>query len=71
AVLAALGGRGNVQKVEAIAHTRLRVELKQAAAFDQAAAQQAGVVACVQTQPGVWHLVVGEQAAVLAQALQG
>ncbi|MBV8678825.1 MAG: PTS transporter subunit EIIB, partial [Aquitalea sp.] len=71
AVLAALGGRGNVAQVEAIAHTRLRVVLKQSASFDQAAAQQAGVVTCVETQPGTWHLVVGDQAATLAQALQG
>jgi PTS system glucose-specific IIC component len=71
AILAALGGRGNVQQVEAIAHTRLRVQLKQAASLNEAAAREAGVMACVQTQPGTWHLIVGDKAGALAQALQG
>lgn len=67
---AALGGSANLAKVEAIAHTRLRVELKEASRLDQAAAQAAGVVALQEVSPGVWHLIVGEQAPALAQALQ-
>ncbi|WP_406849965.1 PTS transporter subunit EIIB, partial [Chromobacterium phragmitis] len=66
----ALGGNANVAKVEAIAHTRLRVELKDAARFDETAARAAGVAAVTQVAPGVLHLIVGDQAAALAAALQ-
>ncbi|QND86858.1 PTS system glucose-specific IIC component [Chromobacterium vaccinii] len=67
----ALGGPANLGKVEAIAHTRLRVELKDAARFNEAAARAAGVSAVTQVAPGVLHLIVGEQATALAAALQG
>ncbi|OVE48677.1 PTS glucose transporter subunit IIBC [Chromobacterium violaceum] len=67
----ALGGAANLGKVEAIAHTRLRVELKDAARFDEAAARAAGVSAVTQVAPGVLHLIVGDQAAALAASLQG
>ena len=66
----ALGGNANLGKVEAIAHTRLRVELKDAARFDEAAARSAGVMAVMQVAPGTLHLIVGDQAAALAAALQ-
>ncbi|UTH75084.1 PTS glucose transporter subunit IIBC [Chromobacterium sp. IIBBL 290-4] len=66
----ALGGAANLAKVEAIAHTRLRVELKDAASFNEEAARAAGVVAVMQVSPGTLHLIVGEQAAALASALQ-
>ncbi|KUM04629.1 PTS glucose transporter subunit IIBC [Chromobacterium subtsugae] len=65
----ALGGNANLGKVEAIAHTRLRVELKDAARFDEAAARSAGVMAVMQVAPGTLHLIVGDQAAALAAAL--
>lgn len=67
----ALGGPTNLGKVEAIAHTRLRVELKDAARFNEAAARAAGVSAITQVAPGVLHLIVGDQATALAAALQG
>ncbi|MBX9298114.1 PTS glucose transporter subunit IIBC [Chromobacterium piscinae] len=67
----ALGGPANLGKVEAIAHTRLRVELKDAARFNEAAARAAGVSAVTQVAPGVLHLIVGDQATALAAALQG
>ncbi|PTU66352.1 PTS glucose transporter subunit IIBC [Chromobacterium sp. Panama] len=67
----ALGGAANLAKVEAIAHTRLRVELKQGSLLNQDAARAAGVAAMLEVAPGVWHLIVGDQAAGLAQALQG
>ncbi|MDH0342294.1 PTS glucose transporter subunit IIBC [Chromobacterium haemolyticum] len=70
ALLQALGGKANLAKVEAIAHTRLRVELKQGALFNQDAARAAGVAAMQEVAPGVWHLIVGDRAAGLAQALQ-
>lgn len=70
ALLQALGGKANLAKVEAIAHTRLRVELKQGSQFNQDAAHAAGVAAMQEVAPGVWHLIVGDRAASLAQALQ-
>lgn len=66
----ALGGAANLAGLEVIAHTRLRVELKQNALFKQDAARAAGVVAMLEVAPGVWHLIVGDQAASLAQALR-
>lgn len=66
----ALGGTAKLAKVEAIAHTRLRVELKPGSQLNQDAARAAGVVAMLEVSPGVWHLIVGDQAAALAQALQ-
>lgn len=66
----ALGGAANLASLEVIAHTRLRVELKQNALFKQDAARAAGVVAMLEVAPGVWHLIVGDQAASLAQALR-
>ncbi|WP_440026787.1 PTS glucose transporter subunit IIBC [Chromobacterium amazonense] len=66
----ALGGDANLGKVEAIAHTRLRVELKDASRFNEAAARAAGVSAVTQVSPGTLHLIVGDQAAALAAALQ-
>jgi PTS system glucose-specific IIC component len=66
----ALGGAGNLGKVEAIAHTRLRVELKEGARFDQAAARSAGVAAMVEVAPGVWHLIIGDEAGDIAKLLQ-
>ncbi|MDF0604683.1 PTS glucose transporter subunit IIBC [Neisseriaceae bacterium TC5R-5] len=67
----ALGGQANVLKLEAVAHSRLRVELKEASQFNLAQAQSAGVMAASEVAPGIWHLIVGEQAGQLAQALQG
>jgi PTS system glucose-specific IIC component len=69
-LVGALGGRGNVRKLEAVALTRLRVELRDERAFDQAAARRAGVVAVMSAAPGVLHLIVGEHAEALARAVE-
>lgn len=68
-LLAALGGRANLRRLEAVAMTRLRVELVDQARFDEAAARKAGVLGVMQTAPGVLHLVIGERAEELARAL--
>ena len=68
-MLAALGGRANVRKLDAVAYTRLRVELADAAKFDAAAAKLAGVVAVMNAAPGVLHLIVGDKAQQFARAL--
>ena len=69
-LLAALGGRANLGKIEAVAFTRLRVELKDGAKFDEAAAKLAGVVAVMTVAPGVLHLIVGDKAEQFAGAIQ-
>jgi PTS system glucose-specific IIC component len=68
-LLAALGGRGNLRRVEAVALTRLRVELADGERFDAAAAHIAGVAGVMQVAPGVLHLIVGDKAAQFALAM--
>ncbi len=67
--LAALGGRENVQQVEAVALTRLRVRLNHQAP-DRATLQALGCAGISELDGGVWHLLVGEQAAGLSHGLQ-
>jgi len=69
-ILAALGGSTNIRSLSPVAATRLRVELTDAAHFDQQAAGNAGVAAVMQAAPGVLHLIVGLHAAKLAQAMR-
>ncbi|MBS1155506.1 MAG: glucose transporter subunit [Proteobacteria bacterium] len=70
-LLAALGGRINLRGVEAVALTRLRVELADQAKFDSVAAKLAGVAGVMQAAPGILHLIVGEKADQFAVALKG
>lgn len=70
-LLAALGGRINLRGVEAVALTRLRVELADQARFNEAAAKLAGVAGVMQAAPGILHLIVGEKADQFAVALKG
>lgn len=69
-LLAALGGHANLRQLDAVAFTRLRVELADAAKFDQAAARLAGVVAVMTAAPGVLHLIVGDKAGQFASAIK-
>jgi PTS system glucose-specific IIC component len=68
-LLAALGGRSNVTRLEAVALTRVRVELADATRFDEDAAHAAGVAGIMRVAPGTLHLIVGERAAQCAAAL--
>jgi PTS system glucose-specific IIC component len=68
-MLAALGGAGNVKKVEAVAHTRLRVELGDGARFDEAATRLAGADGVMRISSTVLHLIVGDRAGQFAQVL--
>lgn len=68
-LLVALGGRANVQTLEAVAFTRLRVELADATKFDEAAAKLAGVVAVMHASPVVLHLIVGDKAEQFASVM--
>jgi len=68
-LVAALGGRANLRLVEAVATTRLRVELADGQRFDEAAARIAGVAGVMRIAPDVLHLIVGDKAAQFAAAL--
>lgn len=70
ALLKALGGALNLRAMEPIALTRLRVELVNPEALDEAGARAAGVKAVMRAAPGVLHLIVGEGARRLGQAVQ-
>lgn len=60
---AALGGRANIRSVAPVAYSRVRVELKNARAGDLGVATQ-------EIRPGLYHLIVGEQAPQLAALLK-
>nr|WP_308418418.1 PTS transporter subunit EIIB [Iodobacter ciconiae] len=66
---AALGGVANISKLEAVAGTRLRVELADVSRLDEAALKAAGVEGVMPQGDQVFHLIVGEQAVDLASAL--
>lgn len=67
--LAALGGPGNVSQADAVAETRVRVEVKDSDKVDADALKTAGVPGAVQVGPNLWHLVVGSDAGQYAAAM--
>jgi PTS system glucose-specific IIC component len=67
----ALGGASNIKTLEALATTRWRVELQDGQRLDAAALKQAGVAAVMPVGANVFHLIVGFDAADLADALGG
>jgi len=69
ALTAALGGGANIRRLEAVAGTRLRVDLADAAKFDAAAARQAGVLALARLAEGSYHLIVGPDAEQYRQSM--
>jgi phosphotransferase system IIB component len=66
AIWASLGGQANVRSWEAVAGTRLRVELEDPTQFNPQQAQLAGVLAVAQVSTQLMHLIVGPQAPLLA-----
>jgi len=60
--ISAFGGRGNIERVEACAMTRLRVVLKNSALVDEAALTSAGVQGIFRGPERTLHLLVGLQA---------
>ena len=66
----ALGGEDNVRSVEAIAETRVRVEVADDSKVDPDALERAGLVASVKVGDGVWHLVAGLEAAQYAEGMR-
>ncbi|WP_295392256.1 PTS transporter subunit EIIC [uncultured Thiodictyon sp.] len=75
AILASLGGTGNVRQAEAAAETRLRVTVTDGAKLDEAALQAAGVQGILRLPDNVLHLLVGlnadQYAAELKAAMAG
>jgi PTS system glucose-specific IIC component len=69
-IRAALGGAGNIIKLDALAATRLRVELSDVSRIDAAALKAAGVPATQALKNGAIDLVVGLGAENLAGAIQ-
>ncbi len=59
AMLAALGGAGNIDQTEPAAETRLRVAVVDVAKLDEAALTAAGVQAVMHLPDNVLHLIVG------------
>jgi PTS system glucose-specific IIC component len=69
-IRAALGGASNIIKLDALAATRLRVELSDVSRIDAAALKAAGVPATQALKNGAIDLVVGLGAENLAGAIQ-
>jgi PTS system glucose-specific IIC component len=69
-IRAALGGAANIQKLEALAATRLRVVLSDASRLDTAALKAAGVPATQSFSSGELDLIVGLDAENLAGAMR-
>ncbi len=68
-VIDALGGRANIVSVEAVSGTRVRVEVADPKRFDQSLVKKAGVRAVATLGSANYHLIVGEDAGEVAQAL--
>ena len=68
--LNALGGRGNVRHLEAVAMTRLRVELGDDSRLSEAQLTALGCQGVSQLESGVWHLLMGDKASGLGEALE-
>ncbi len=69
ALVMALGGRENLSSVKAIAASRVRLELKDRRALNAIQLQSLGVSALQEISPGLFHLIVGDQALALASQL--
>jgi PTS system glucose-specific IIC component len=59
AILAALGGAGNLRGLSAVACTRLRVSVDADGKVDQAALREAGALGVMRAEARTWHVLVG------------
>lgn len=69
AIVAALGGAGNVIALEAVAITRLRAHLRDLHEIDERALELAGVGGVQRLAGNIVHLIVGDAAAALAGSI--
>ncbi|MCG6657406.1 PTS transporter subunit EIIC [Halomonas campisalis] len=65
----ALGGAANLRSATAVAATRLRLELADTEALDEAALSDLGARAVQRLEQGVIHVLLGERAAAVARGL--
>ncbi|HAH06805.1 MAG TPA: PTS glucose transporter subunit IIBC [Elusimicrobia bacterium] len=70
ALLAALGGKGNLLKAEACAYSRVRAELKDAKLIDETALAEAGTCGLMRLSKGAAHVIVGSSAEQVAAELR-
>jgi PTS system glucose-specific IIC component len=70
-IISALGGSGNIRKVDSVALTRLRVEVADSAAVDEAALKASGVQAVLRLPGGKLHLIIGLGADQYANEMKG
>jgi len=68
--LSALGGRENVRQLEAVAMTRLRVALRDDSVLSEADLTALGCQGVSRLENGVWHLLMGDKAPGLGEALE-
>ena len=68
--LTALGGRENVLQLDCIALTRLRLQLADGKALSEAQLKELGCQGVSPLEGGVWHLLIGEKAASLSEAIE-
>ncbi|BCD96058.1 PTS glucose transporter subunit IIBC [Marinagarivorans cellulosilyticus] len=69
AILAALGGQGNVTQLDAFAKTRLRVEVKDASKVDESTLSDLGITGVMKLAGDALHLIVGDKAEAYGKAL--
>lgn len=70
ALVDALGGKGNIEQLDAFAKTRLRVELKDGKKIDHAALTAAGVNAVMELAGNTWHLIIGNNAEAFGKVIK-
>lgn len=69
-IIAALGGKENIRSTEALAMTRLRVEVNDPRQVQPDVLARHGVRGTQEIYPGLYHLIVGEQASALASEIR-
>jgi PTS system glucose-specific IIC component len=71
ALIRALGGRENIERVDACAETRLRAVLKDSAPLDEGAARRAGITGLVKLPGNIVQLIAGANADQYAAEMSG
>ncbi|POA20612.1 PTS N-acetyl-D-glucosamine transporter [Pseudomonas sp. FW300-N1A1] len=69
--LNALGGSDNVLQLDCVAMTRIRLQLANGKALSEYQLKELGCQGVSPLEGGVWHLVVGDKALSLSEALAG
>lgn len=69
--LSALGGSDNVLQLDCVAMTRIRLQLANGKALSEYQLKELGCQGVSALDGGVWHLLVGDKALSLSEALEG